>query len=108
MGLGRHDLQLHALDLTFLDINMGIGQSTITLPEKGNLRGRIEGAIGETVLVIPEGMAVRLHLSTGLAARQVPAAFTQLGDVYTSPGFESAENRAELEISQAIGVIRIR
>jgi hypothetical protein len=108
LGLGRHDLQLGGLNLTSLNLNMGIGQNTITLPEEGNFRGRIEGAIGETVLIIPEGMAVRLRLSTGLASRQVPAAFIQQGDVYTSPGFESAENRAELEIDQAIGSIRVR
>lgn len=108
LGLGRHDLQLGGLNLTSLKLNMGIGQNTITLPEEGNFRGRIEGAIGETVLIIPEGMAVRLRLSTGLASRQVPAAFIQQGDVYTSPGFESAENRAELEIDQAIGSIRVR
>jgi hypothetical protein len=108
MGLGRHDLQLRGLNLTSLALNMGIGQNKVTLPEKGNLRGRIEGAIGETVLIIPEGMAVRLRMSTGLASRQVPSGFSQQGDVYTSPGYDSAENRAELEINQAIGVIRVR
>lgn len=108
LGLGRHDLQLSGLDLTSLNLNMGIGQTLVTLPEEGTFRGRIEGAIGETVVIIPEGMAVRLHLNTGLAGRQVPAAFTQQGDVYVSPGFDSAENRAELEIDQAIGVIRVR
>ncbi len=108
LGLGRHDLQLSGLNLTSLKLNMGIGQNTVTLPGEGNFSGRIEGAIGETVLIIPEGMAVRLRLSTGLASRQVPADYIQQGDVYTSPGFESADNRAELEIHQAIGVIRVR
>jgi len=32
---------------------------------------------------------------------------SESNDTYTSPGFSSAENRIELDLSQAIGSVRI-
>jgi hypothetical protein len=78
------------------------------LPYEGRFQAKIEGAIGETVVVIPAGMAARVRVDTGLAVSDLPASYQRQGDVYTSPGYASADDRVDLEVSQAIGKITIR
>ena len=74
--------------------NIGVGQTTVILPDEGRFRAEIEGAIGEAVVVIPEGMAARIHIDGGLVGRQLPAGYRRRGDIYISPGYESAENHS--------------
>lgn len=108
MGVGRADIDLTGLTVSNLKVSMGVGQTIVTLPDEGRFQVKIEGAIGETVVVIPAGMAARIHVNTGLAARGLPASYQRQDDVYTSPGYASADNRADLEVSQAIGQITVR
>jgi hypothetical protein len=108
MGVGRADIDLTGLTVSNLKVSMGVGQTTVILPDQGRFQAKIEGAIGETVVVIPAGMAARIHVNTGLAARGLPASYQRQDDVYTSPGYASADNRVDLEVSQAIGQITVR
>jgi hypothetical protein len=109
LGLGEAALDLTGLTLSDLQTNMGIGLTRITLPDEGQYRGRLDGAIGVTTIDIPEGLGARLHVDTGIAARQLPDDYREQGDnVYVSPGYETAESRVDLDISQAIGLLRIR
>ena len=60
-------------------------------------------------LVLPEGLAARLQLDTGMVARQLPDGYQEQGEgVYISPGYATATDRVDLNVSQAIGVLRIR
>ncbi len=108
LGVGQSDVDLTGLTLSDLEVSMGVGQTTVILPDEGRFRAKIEGAIGQTVVVIPAGLAARIHVDTGLAGRQLPDGYQRRDDVYTSPGYESADNRVDLEVSQAIGNITIR
>jgi len=107
-GVGRADIDLTGLTVSNLKVSMGVGQTIVTLPSEGRFQAKIEGAIGETIVVIPAGMAARIHVNTGLAARGLPASFQRQDDVYTSPGYASADDRVDLEVGQAIGQITIR
>ena len=71
------------------------------------LQAKVECGIGETVVVIPEGMEARIAVDTGLAGREIPPGYEGQDDIYTSPGYEGAENRVDLEVRQAIGMLRI-
>jgi hypothetical protein len=108
LGVGQSDVDLRDLMVSELDMDMGIGQTTVTLPEEGRFWARIDGAIGQTTIRIPEGLAVRVHVDTGLAARQLPHNYRCRDDVCTSPGYESAEDRVDLDVSQAIGNVAVR
>jgi hypothetical protein len=108
LGVGQSDIDLTGLTVSNLAVSMGVGQTTVTLPDDGRFQAKIEGAIGQTVVVIPAGLAARIRVDTGLAGRQLPDAYQRRDDVYTSPGYESADNRVDLEVSQAIGNITIR
>ena len=107
-GVGRSDIDLTDLTVSDLEMEMGIGLSNLTLPNQGPLEARVDGAIGNTVIVIPQGMEARIQFDTGLAARQAPQGYRQQDNVYVSPGYAGADNRVDLHISQAIGNIAVQ
>jgi hypothetical protein len=96
------------LDLTHVQVNMGVGETTLTLPSQGQFQAVVDGAIGQTTLVIPQGMAARITVDTGLASSQLPSGYQKQDNVYTSPNFESADNRVEIKADQAIGNLVVR
>ena len=108
LGVGLADIDLTGLTVDDLKVNLGVGRTVVTLPDEGRFYARIEGAIGETVVVIPAGLAARIRVDTGLAVSDLPDGYQQRGDVYTSPGYDSADDRVDLEVSQAIGKVTIR
>lgn len=108
LGVGSADLDLTGLTVRNLQVNTGIGRSEVILPGEGSFLAKIEGAIGEMVIVIPAGLAARIHVDTGLTVSDLPSSYRQQGDVYTSPGYASADDRVDLEVSQAIGKVTIR
>jgi len=108
LGAGQSDIDLTDLTLSDLEVSAGIGQTTVVLPDQGRFEAKIDGAIGHTLVVIPPGLEARIQLDTGLAASQVPAGYQQRENTYTSPGYAGAENRVDLEISQAIGNVTVR
>jgi len=108
LGAGEYEIDLRDLRVRELDASLGAGQTTIILPQEGGFRGKVSGAVGQTVIVVPEGLAARITMSAALVHRDVPGSFRRDGDVYTSPGYEMAEKRVELEVSQAIGQISVR
>jgi hypothetical protein len=108
MGAGEVILDLTGLQLERLRVNMGLGRTEVRLPATGRFEATMEGAIGETVIVIPDGLAVRIQGSTGLAVRRLPEGYRRDGDITTSPGFEDAENRVELRVNQAMGALTVR
>lgn len=108
LGLGEMTLDLTGLEVEWLDVEQGLGQARITLPEEGRFEARIEGAIGQTIVVIPEGLAARVRLDTGITGRQIPGEYRCEEDVCTSPGYETADDHVDLEVGQAIGSLVIR
>jgi hypothetical protein len=108
LGAGEAVLDLTDLTLGQLQAEVGLGRLEITLPATGQFEGTVEGAIGQTVIIVPQGMAVRIKADTGLAGRDLPAVYQEDGDIITSPGYATAVNRADLQVSQAIGLLEIR
>ncbi len=108
LGVGAADIDLTDLTVDNLKVSLGVGRTIVTLPDAGRFQAKIEGAIGETVVVIPAGMAARIQVDTGLTVSDLPNSYQQRDDVYTSPGYASADDRVDLEVGQAIGKITIR
>jgi len=59
LGVGESEIDLSGLTISTLDVSLGVGQTTVILPEAGSFQGKIEGAIGQIVILIPAEMAVR-------------------------------------------------
>ena len=108
LGVGEFEIDLTDLGVRDMKASMGLGQTTVTLPRAGNFEAQIEGAVGQTTIIVPEDTATRIHMDTGIAGRQLPDSYQRHNDIYTSPGYESADSRVELRVSQAIGNVTIR
>ena len=100
-GVGEADLDLSELNLTGLNLDVGVGQIEIYLPstpdayearisgsvgetyieiaEGADLRLNVDGGVGEVTIDVPEGAAVRLDASIGVGRVRVPSNFRQIG-----------------------------
>ncbi|MCX6028628.1 MAG: DUF5668 domain-containing protein [Chloroflexi bacterium] len=107
-GVGRSNFDLSGLSVTSLDLTGGVGQVTLTLPQRGRLDAKIQGGIGEVIVIVPRGVAARIRTEGGLGGVTVNGSFSQSGNTYTSPGFSSAENRADLKVEGGIGHVIVR
>ncbi len=108
LGVGKSEIDLTGLTVSDLRVETDIGRTTVTLPARGRFEAKVEGAIGTTVVIIPEGLAARIRVETGLSVSHVPDDYERQGDVYTSPDYERADDRVDLQVSQDIGTITVR
>lgn len=107
-GVGEASLDLSNLALDEARVDVGVGRTAVRLPGEGTVRVRIEGGIGESIVTIPEGIAARITINTGIGAATVDEAFVRDGDVYQSPGWESASDRLDIVVDTGVGAVRVR
>lgn len=107
-GVGETMLDLAELQATEVTLSAGVGRSTITLPATGRYSATIDSGVGEVTIHLPRGLAARITVSTGIGDVEVEGDFQRDGDVYVSPGFETAQNRVVLDISGGIGRIVVK
>jgi hypothetical protein len=108
MVLGQNEVDLNGLDLDGLQTSMALGWTEVILPAEGRFGAHVSGAMGGITIVIPQGMAVRLNPGTAMVLRLLPDEFQERDGVYTSPGYATAENRVDLDVSLAMGLLNVR
>ena len=101
MDLGR-------LQLTDLRLDIGIGETEITMPRRGILDANINGGIGELTILIPSSMAAKIDVDTGIGQVEVEGDFERDDDSYISPDFERSDHRITLDVDSGIGSVHIR
>jgi hypothetical protein len=107
-GVGKTTLDLTSINLTDLQVDGGVGQVTVRLPAEGRYNVGVDGGLGELILIVPEELGVRVRVNGGLGSVSVKGEFERKDREYTTPGFSSAENRAEVDIDGGLGRIEIR
>lgn len=66
-GVGKSTLDFSGLQLTGLEIKMGVGGMEITLPATGrSYQAQLNGSVGESRISIEEGAEVQLHIRGGV------------------------------------------
>ncbi len=107
-GVGESTLDMERLKLTELDVHAGVGRVTLTLPARGQMQATINGGIGDVVVRIPAGVAARVHTTAGLGNSQVTGNYQRQNGAYVSPGYDTAENRVDLQVKGGIGKITVQ
>lgn len=103
MGVGEIELNLSRLRLDQLNVNIGVGKVTVAVPATA-FTGKVNCAIGETVVILPQGSEAQIKVKAGISAVNMPSGFTHSGDYYTSAGYNtSGATRINLEVDHAIG-----
>jgi hypothetical protein len=108
LGAGNTDLDLTGLQISSLNVDMGVGNASMILPASGNYNARINGAIGQLVIEIPQGLGVKVKSDAAIASVNLPADFQEQNGFSTSPGYASAGSRVDLNLGMAIGNVTVR
>lgn len=98
LGAGEAVLDLTGLDVRELRLEAGAGTSTVILPDKGNFYVDLNGGVGQMIIEIPEGMAAQISVSRGIGDVSVDRRFDRDGDNYRTSDWQSNENRVDVEI----------
>jgi hypothetical protein len=108
MGAGKIDADLTGLKVESVDAKLGAGEILLRLPEKGDLQVDVSLGAGSVDIRIPAGMAVSIHCTTAVGNCVLPNGSGFWSQNYTSPGFDTAEARAHIQVSLAVGEVTIK
>lgn len=108
-GAGRAELDLTDLMLSDLKLKTGASESNLHLPAHAGLtRVRVEAGAASISLHVPEGVAGRIRVQSGLSSIRIDQdRFPKQDREYISPGFAEAANKIEIEIEAGVGSIVI-
>jgi hypothetical protein len=107
VGAGRATLDLTGLEIRDLDLDAGAGLTTVVFPRQGDLSARVSGGVGKLEIEIPREMAARIQVDRGPTILDMPPRFKKQGDVYVTEGWDTSQNRIDLEIDLGIGAVTI-
>jgi hypothetical protein len=110
-GAADSTIDLTALRVTQLRLETGAADTVVRLPANAGLTTvRATGGISDLTFEVPSGVAVDMRLSGGMTAREIDQTrFRSLGNGhYRSPDFDSAANRAVLDVDLGIATITVR
>jgi len=105
---GEAEINLMSANIQELDIEMGLGKVIVKLPDSGNFTGVINSAMGDLVILVPEGLELKFSTNTIMAKIEIPEDYLMKEGVYYSPSYEGSENQAELVLGQGIGRIVVK
>jgi hypothetical protein len=105
--VGRTDIAAQGLTLNSLSTSMVVGETVITLPERGDFEAKIDGVIGSITIYVPDSMEISINSEVGLMNVKVPADYYEQANTYFSPGYSTSENKVEIDVSQVIGQVKV-
>ncbi len=108
-GASETRLSLADLQVRELRVSTGASSTTVDLPARaGMTRVRVESGAAAVKLRIPQGVAAQVTVRGALAGIRVDEArFPKSGDVYRSPGYDTAENRVEILVETGVGSVEV-
>jgi predicted membrane protein len=108
-GLGRANLDLEALNVTTLNLDVGVGTIQVTGPKSGATAMRINGGVGNVIVRVPTGVAGRSRVSNGIGSIRVDESrFPKFGSTFASSDYAAATNRIDIDIDGGVGNIEVR
>jgi len=109
-GASDNRLDLGLLRVTNLNLRTGASSTTVTLPASaGYTRVHVESGAASVSLRVPEGVAARVRIQSGLSGITVDASrFPRAGDVWRSPDYDTAANKVDMDIQTGVGSVDVR
>ncbi len=109
-GASETRLDLQELLVTELVLKTGASSTIATLPARAGLtRVNVQAGAASVELRVPEGVAARIQVKSGLAGIHIDSnRFPASMNGYATPGFDTAANRADINVETGVGSIDIR
>jgi hypothetical protein len=109
---GASETRLDLSELCVHDLRLQTGASAVhvTLPaQAGHTRAHIEAGAASVSVRVPPDVAARVRFEGGLASIDVDQnRFPRTGSVYQSPDYDTAENKADIELKAGVGSLDVR
>ncbi|MHB9033205.1 MAG: DUF4097 family beta strand repeat-containing protein [Anaerolineae bacterium] len=107
---GNITLNLAGMPLTSVTAETGGGNLEVVLPNNtADLTVTGKTGAGNVVVRIPNGAAARIHATTGLGKVTIDPQFNVMqGDIYQSPGYDSASAKVELTLESGAGDVVVK
>jgi hypothetical protein len=107
-GANRSSIDLSALRIPRLEVHTGASETRVRLPGSGATAVRAEAGVASLTLEIPQGVAARVRSRMAMGSTNVDETrFPRTMDGWSSPDFDSAPNRVEIDVSGGLGTIRV-
>ena len=109
-GAGEAQVDLSGLQVEDFRLKTGASSTRLTLPaHAGFTQASIESGAASTDVFVPEGVAARIRVESGLASINIDRnRFPKEAGVFQSPDFASAENKVDLIIKTGVGAVSVR
>jgi hypothetical protein len=109
---GASDARIDLTDLRVTDLRLqtGASASEITLPASaGHTKAAIRSGAASIRVRVPEGVAARIHAGGSMADIRVDQSrFPRAGEVYQSEDYDTAKNKADIDIEADVGSVSVR
>lgn len=109
-GASQLDMDLTDVQATFIELETGASSTNVTLPARGASLLELEAGMASVNLRVPKGTAARVRVKEGLTSLNVDTnRFPQLDSgMYQSADFDTAVDRAEINIETGLGSISVK
>ena len=92
-----------------LDMNTGVGQTKLYLPENITANLDIDAGVGSVDITIPPNAAVQIHARNGIGSVDVPSNLRKHDNgMWQSEGFDLAERRIVIRYDGGVGSFQVR
>jgi hypothetical protein len=109
MGFGEGKFDLTGLILTGLEVEIGTGEATIDLSGEWQrtFDATVEGGVGETTLLLPPTIGVRVSVDQGIGEVNV-VGLEPVGDgVYINPAYDDSDDMLHIEVDVGVGELNL-
>lgn len=108
-GADDTHVDLSGLNVTNLVLETGASANRIKLPEMvEHIDVKVSAGAASITIEVPQSVAARVHDHSGISGKKIDTnRFPRNGNVYQSPDFETAPNKAEINIETGVSSIEI-
>ncbi len=109
-GAGEARIDLRDLKVSEIHLKSGASSTEIELPANASsTRVIVDAGVASVLMRVPSGVAARIRSEGGLSSIDVdPNRFPLVGsNLHQSAGYETAENKVEMEIHMGVGSVKI-
>jgi hypothetical protein len=106
VNAGEAQVDLTSATLGRLTVAVNAGAATIHLPAAGGFTADLEANAGALTVCVPETLGLRVTSEAALGSIDING-LTRSGDAWVTPGYETAQSRADLTVEASVGSVDI-
>lgn len=109
-GASQLDMDLTNVLASQIRLQTGASSTNVTLPARGASILDLSAGAASIDIRVPDGVSARVRIKEGLTSMNVDTSrFPQLDSrMYQSPDFDTASNRAEINVEAGLGSITVK